>query len=194
MLPRAIQWVSSGRQPSLQSWQQTPRHLPRVLRHQHIHHHQTRHSLNNRHRPRHNARIMSSLRLQHSSSHIIPRRLLRQTNRRRRFKRNPEIDLTPITNPTLNAPRIIRRRCESSSAVRHRLRDERVIMNAAGDLCTGEARPDFEAFSSWDGEHGVSEHSFEFVEDRLAEADGTVADHACDGAADGVFGVAVFLD
>ena len=67
-------------------------------------------------------------------------------------------------------------------------------MDTARDFCAGEPGTDFETFRGGDGEHGVGEHGFEFVEDGLAEADGTVADDAGDGAADGVARVAVFLD
>ncbi len=67
-------------------------------------------------------------------------------------------------------------------------------MYTAGDLCATESATDLEAFSSGDGEHSVRQHGFEFVEDRLADTNGTVSDHARYRAADAVACVAVFLD
>ena len=57
-----------------------------------------------------------------------------------------------------------------------------------------KATPDLEALRSGYGKHSVSKHRFKFVEDRFAQSDRTVADHAGYGAADRVFCVAVFLD
>lgn len=178
----------------LQPRQQTPAHLPRLLRHQHIHDHQTRHGLNNRHRPRNHTRIMPALRLQHPTLVRVRTGLLRQGNGRGRFERDAKVNAVPIRDAALDAAGVIRRRREGLGAVGQCRRHKGVVVHGPRDQGAREAGADFEALGRGDREHGVRERGFEFVEDRLAETNGTVSDHTRDGAADAVVGVAVRFD
>ena len=63
---------------------------------------------------------------------------------------------------------------------------EGVVVDGAGDLAAAEARADLEALGGGNAEHGVRQLGLELVEAGLAQADGDVADHAGDGAADAV--------
>lgn len=169
---------------------------PRLLRQKRIHEHQRRHTLNNGHRTRHNTRIMSPLRLQHTLLPIIARRRLRLPDRGRRLERNGEVDVAPVADAALNAAAVVRlggerrpRRAgiEAGGGRRNgRGGDEGVVVYAARYSAAAEAGTDLEAFGRGDGEHGVREQRFELVEARFSEPWRNVADDARYSAADAV--------
>jgi hypothetical protein len=67
-------------------------------------------------------------------------------------------------------------------------------VHGARDLASAKPGLNLEPFRSWDTKHCVGKHCFQLVEDGLTQANWAVADHAGDGAADAVFGVAKALD
>ena len=115
---------------------------------------------------------------------VVLRRLLRLRDRRGALEPNAEINVLAITDPALHAPAPVRARAHAPVGALH----ERVVVLRAGHLRAAEAGADLEGLGRGDGEHRVRELGLELVEDGLAEAGGDVADHAGDGAADGVVG------
>lgn len=181
--------------------QQTPCILPRVLRHQRINDNQRSHSLNNGNSSWHNARIMSTFGLEHTSSQIVLRGFLRLPDSRRRLERDAEVDRCAVRNTTLNTAGVVGAGCQallgsgSSAGAGLNLRgDEGVVMDRAGDFAAAEAGADFEALGRGDGEHGVPELGLKLVEAGLAKSDRDIADDAGDCTTDAVVVVAVFLD
>lgn len=67
--------------------------------------------------------------------------------------------------------------------------DESVVVRRPRHLAPLEAGAEFEGLGRGDAEHGVRELGGQLVKAGLAEADGAVADHAGDGAADAVVAV-----
>lgn len=143
---------------------------------------------------------MSALRFENTLFGAISHRRLRLPDRRGRLERNAEVDGRTVRDTTLDATGVVRlgrqfllgRRFASSRDGRSL--DKCVVVDRAGDLAPSKTGADLETLGGGDAQHGVREHGFHLVEDRLAEADGTVPDDARHGAADAVVGVAELLD
>jgi hypothetical protein len=181
-----------NRQHALPSRQETPGPLPRILTQQRIHNRTRRHSLDNRHRPRHHTRIMPPLGLQRALLPIKHRRRLRLANRRGRLERHAEVHGRPVRDPALDAAGVVRRRHQPRRV--RRVPDKGVVVPRPGDRRAREARADLEPLGRGDREHRVREQRLELVERGLPEPGGQVADDAGDDAADRVVRVAVLLD
>ncbi len=95
---------------------------------------------------------------------------------------SPEVDILAVGDTTLNstAPVGI---CAQGTILPA---NEGVVVLAAGDFGSAEARADLEAFGSGDGEHGVAELGLDLVEDGFTETGGDTADDASDGTTDGI--------
>lgn len=100
-----------------------------------------------------------------------------------------EVDGSTVRDTTLDTARVVSLGSEAG-AVGH----EGVVVDGAGDLAATETRADLETLGGRDAEHGVAELGFELVEAGLAQTDGHVADHTCDGSANAVVVVAELLD
>lgn len=72
--------------------------------------------------------------------------------------------------------------------------DERVVMRRARDSAAAEAGADFEAFCSGDGEHGVREFRFQFIEYRFPNSNRAVANYASHRAADTILLISIMGD
>lgn len=110
---------------------------------------------------------------------------------------NAEIDGSAVGDPALDAAGVVglggQALCAAGAGLD--LGDgEGVVVDGAGDLAATEARADLKALGGGDAEHGVRQLGLELVEARLAQADGDVADHAGDGAADAILVVPESLD
>lgn len=113
---------------------------------------------------------------------VVLRGRLRLRDRRGALESDAEVDVLAVRDPALHAAAPVRRRAEPPV----RPLDEAVVVLAPGDLCPAEAGADLEGLRGGDGEHGVCEHGFEFVEDGLTEPWGHVTKYTGDRAADGV--------
>ena len=148
---------------------------------------------------------MSTLCFEHALLAVISDCLLRLADCRRRLEGDPEVDGRAIGDAALHTAGVVGfrgqagpvRRVRGGARVGRRGRgglDEGIVVARAGHLAASKAATDFEALGGGYAEHGMGEHGFQFVEARLTEADGRVADDAGDGAADTVLPVAVVGD
>lgn len=137
---------------------------------------------------------MAALGFQHAFLAAVHGRCLRLADGGRGFEGDAEVDGGPIGDAALDSARVVGFGGQAPGGVGiggavGGAGDEGVVVDGAGHFAPAEAGADFEAFGGGDAKHGVREHGFELVEARLAETEGSVADHASHGAADAVFGV-----
>ena len=105
------------------------------------------------------------------------------------FKGDPEGKELPIGDPTLNPSGVVGAGANGSIPA-----FEDIVVLIPGQEGSGKATPDFKAFGSRKGEHGLGEIGLEPVEDRGTEADGKAGGAAFNEASDGIAGIAHFLD
>lgn len=168
---------------------QVLRALTGVLGHEGINDNKGRHSLNNRHSTRGNARIVTTLGLEGALREIVGSGVLSLTDSSSGLESHAEVDGSTVRDTTLDTARVVGLGGKTGA-----VGDEGVVVDGARDLAATETRADFEALGGGDAEHGVAELGFELVEAGLTQTNGHVANHTCDGSADAVVVVAELLD
>jgi hypothetical protein len=86
----------------------------------------------------------------------------------------PEVDIFTVGDATLDTSTPVRLGTEAPIWPAN----ESVVVLAARNFCSSEARADLERLGGWDGEHGVCQLGFELVEDRLSQPSRDVAKDA----------------
>jgi len=161
-----------------------------------IHHDDARHGFNYRNRTRYDAGIMSASCSQGARCAIILcsllglrdgcRRLEPDPNKsaairgrpcRKKSTIEPEIDIFPIRDTSLDSPGPIR----LSPKLPICASDERIVVPTTRDLRTPKTRPNLKRFCSRDRKHSMSKLGFELVKDGFAEAGRDIANYASYG-------------
>mmetsp|Transcript_10855 Transcript_10855/g.34953 ORF Transcript_10855/g.34953 Transcript_10855/m.34953 type:complete len:515 (-) Transcript_10855:38-1582(-) len=150
--------------------------------------HQRSHALDERRRPRQNARVVPPLGLERDCIARQRRCLLRLPNRRHTLDGNLEIDGRAGADTTQGAARVVAADGERRGVRRpsRSAGDEGVVVRGAAHEGAPKSGADFESLCGRQRHHRVGQLGLETIEDGLAQACGNAGAHAGHRPADGV--------
>lgn len=168
--------------------------LTGVLSHEGIHNDKGGHSLNNGDSAGHDARIVTTLSLKDTLLESVSSSVLSLTNSSGRLESDAEVNVGAVGDTALNTTGVVGLGGKTLGAVLVGGNNERVVVNGTSNLAAAETGADLEALGGGDAEHGVRELGLELIEAGLAQADGYVTNHTCDGSTNAVVTVPELLN
>lgn len=116
---------------------------------------------------------------------MLKERLSAQNHLEKHAGNTPEVDVLRVGDTTLDTSTPVGLGAELTIVGR----DEGIIMPASWDFCSTEAGTNLEGLGGRDREHGVAKFGLELIEDGLTKTSGNLADHARNGATDGILSI-----